>query len=70
MLNVFQINKVTDSIIKENEKVLINFNNSLKKDYKFLLPNDISNITELTLDTSFSNLNFNKLSISDKKYIL
>ena len=70
MLNVFQINKVTDSIIKENEKVLINFNNSLKKDYKYLLPNDISNITELTLDTSFSNLNFNKLSISDKKDIL
>jgi lipopolysaccharide export system permease protein len=72
MLNVFQINHVTDSIIHENQKVLINFNTSLKKDFKFLLPIDVSKIDELNIDSSIkkNGLIFNMLHINEQKDIL
>lgn len=63
MLNVFQINTVIDSIVVENNKVLNNFVESIKRDYKFLLPNNTSTITELDKDSSktIQNLDFNSL---------
>lgn len=72
MLNVFQINKVTDSIILENNKVLLNFSKSLKKDFKYFMPNDVSKITLLNIDSNQLNikLDFNKLSKSEQKDIL
>lgn len=72
MLNVFQINQVTDSIILENNKVLLNFSKSLKKDFKFFLPNDVTKITEITIDSNqhTSKLDFKKLPKVEQKDIL
>ena len=72
MLNVFQINKVTDSIISENNKVLIHFSKSLKKDFKYLIPNDVSKMTSLNIDSNENNikLDFNKLTNDEQKDIL
>jgi lipopolysaccharide export system permease protein len=68
MLNVFQINQVVDSIQLENKKVLDNFNQSLKRDFKFLIPNDISNYTEIKTDSiqKTNNLTFSQLSKNEK----
>ena len=72
MLNVFQINQVTDSIILENNKVLLNFSKSLKKDFKFFLPNDVTKITEITIDSNqhTSKLDFKKLPKVEQNDIL
>ena len=72
MLNVFQINKVTDSIICDNNKVLINFSKSLKGDYKFILPTDVSSINELeSLNKIDRNaIKFDKLQKNEQKEIL
>lgn len=58
MLNVFQLNKVTDSIISENNKVLINFSNSLKGSFKYISPNDVSTIKDLNTNNSQTTNNF------------
>jgi lipopolysaccharide export system permease protein len=72
MLNVFQINQVTDSIILENNKVLLNFSKSLKKDFKFFLPNDVTKIIEITIDSNqhTSKLDFKKLPKVEQNDIL
>lgn len=58
MLNVFQLNKVTDSIISENNKVLINFSNSLKGSFKYISPNDVSTLKDLNTNNSQTSNNF------------
>ena len=58
MLNVFQLNKVTDSIISENNKVLINFSNSLKGSFKYISPNDVATIKDLNTNNSQTSNNF------------